>query len=317
MSPPVSWFVHARIALVVLLALNAVGAFLPGTALAAPAEQNFNAYWVQNHTETDLWSGPDAGATSFGRVKSFSYFKVLQPQQGPRLYVLNPLTEGTAWITAAAVGTSGEPPRSYFVKEPEPVAAAPPSESAAAGPPSTPGRIVGGANVRSRPVVAGDSLLSRLDHNTPVQVLEQVTGGDGEAWYRIDKGQFVHHSLVRLPRPFPPHPGKVIDADLQEPVMVTAYEDGKPVYSALALKGKVAWGTPTGFFRIQRRVANETMDSATLGIPRDGPGGYLLRDVLFTQYFTGDGASLHYNYWSVNFWYAVSHGCLWMNFADS
>ena len=79
----------------------------------------------------------------------------------------------------------------------------------------------------------------------------------------------------------------------------------------------IAFQTPTGVFRILRRVANETMDSATLGIPRTSPNGYYLKDVLYTQYFTGDGAALHYNYWRSNWGYAGSHGCLGMNFDDS
>jgi lipoprotein-anchoring transpeptidase ErfK/SrfK len=70
-------------------------------------------------------------------------------------------------------------------------------------------------------------------------------------------------------------------------------------------------------FTILRRVANETMNSDTIGIPRFGPGGYYLTNVLFTQYFTGDGASLHYNYWSGNWGYAASHGCLGLTYADS
>ena len=37
---------------------------------------------------------------------------------------------------------------------------------------------------------------------------------------------------------------------------------------------------------------------------------YYLTNVLFTQYFTPDGASIHYNYWSSNWGYAGSHGCL-------
>jgi len=39
--------------------------------------------------------------------------------------------------------------------------------------------------------------------------------------------------------------------------------------------------------------------------------------VLFTQYFTGDGASLHYNYWSSAWGYPGSHGCLGLTYADS
>jgi lipoprotein-anchoring transpeptidase ErfK/SrfK len=72
-----------------------------------------------------------------------------------------------------------------------------------------------------------------------------------------------------------------------------------------------------GLFSIIRRVANETMNSETIGIPRLGPGGYYLTNVLFTQYFTGDGASIHYNYWSSNWGYSASHGCLGLPYADS
>ncbi len=301
---------RARYGLAALAALALVVGLLsrPSSAIAASAEQAFQPYWVQNHTETELWSGPDGKATRFGRALQFSYFKVLQRQQSPRLYVFNPLSEGTAWIAAAAVGPSGEPPDWYFAKK---------GSSDSIGRINLPGRIVGGANVRSRPAVGDDDWLGRLGHNSPIQVLDEVTGEDGESWYRIADGQFVHHSLVRVPKPFPPHTGKVMVAELTQPVVVTAYEDGKAVYSAMAVKGTISWGTPTGFFTIVRRVANETMDSATLGIPRDGPGGYHLKDVLYTQYFTADGASIHYNYWSANFGYTGSHGCLGMSLDDS
>ncbi|HYW88653.1 MAG TPA: L,D-transpeptidase, partial [Chloroflexota bacterium] len=81
--------------------------------------------------------------------------------------------------------------------------------------------------------------------------------------------------------------------------------------------GRGALTTPTGNFSIIRRVANETMDSSTIGIPRDGPGGYYLTGVLYTQYFTNGGASIHYNYWSGNFGYPGSHGCLGLSYDDA
>ena len=234
---------------IAMLASAAVPLLPLRPTLAAPSEQAFAPYWVQNHTPTELWSGPDDRATSFGPVKPFSYFKVLQPQRGARLYVLNPLTEGTAWIPAAAVGPSGEPPASYLAPPP------PAAPTPAVGTLNVPGRIVGGANVRRRPVISPDTWVGRAGHNQAVQVLDEVTGGDGEAWYRIADEQYVHHSLVRLPRPFPPHPGKLIVAELNEPVIVTAYEDATLFYAALALKGTRAWGTPTGFFTIHLLVA--------------------------------------------------------------
>ncbi len=111
--------------------------------------------------------------------------------------------------------------------------------------------------------------------------------------------------------------GRWIDVDLAEPTLLTAYEDDRIVYTALALHGTILDQTPVGTYRIQRRVENETMDSSTLGVPRDAPGGYYLKDVLYTQYFTNDGAAIHYNYWSSNFGYSGTHGCLGVNLDDA
>jgi lipoprotein-anchoring transpeptidase ErfK/SrfK len=92
-------------------------------------------------------------------------------------------------------------------------------------------------------------------------------------------------------------------------------EDGQVVYTAGVTTGRPGFRTPTGTFSILYRVANETMDSSSIGIPRDSPGGYYLTGVLYTQYFTSDGAALHYNYWSPASafgGYPTSHGCVGM-----
>jgi lipoprotein-anchoring transpeptidase ErfK/SrfK len=137
-------------------------------------------------------------------------------------------------------------------------------------------------------------------------------------WYRTADGDYLPEGSVRVPRtPARTFAGRWIDADLREPAMLTAYDGDTPVLTALSIHGTGGRPTPVGLFRIIRRVANETMNSDTIGIPRFGPGGYYLTNVLFTQYFTGDGASLHYNYWSSNWGYAASHGCLGLTYADS
>jgi lipoprotein-anchoring transpeptidase ErfK/SrfK len=102
-------------------------------------------------------------------------------------------------------------------------------------------------------------------------------------------------------------PGRWIDVDLNEPAIVTAYEDGRVVYSTLTIYGIGDWETPLGTYTLDRRVANETMRGPT----------WHVTGVLFTQYFTGSGHSIHYNYWSANWGYRGSHGCLGMNYADS
>jgi lipoprotein-anchoring transpeptidase ErfK/SrfK len=85
----------------------------------------------------------------------------------------------------------------------------------------------------------------------------------------------------------------------------------------LTIIGRGNLATPTGTFSIIRRVANETMDSATVGIPRNSPNGYYLTNVLYTQYFLKTGQSIHYNWWSSNFGYPGSHGCLGLSYADA
>ena len=272
----------------------------PGASQPASAS-TASVSWVQNIRDTELWSGPDDKAISFGSMPAFSYFQVLAPQDGPRIKVQNPLG-GIAFITAKDLGPSGPPPAWYLDQKNRF---------------DIPARISGGANVRRTPGIADDNVVTQLGHNAAITILAEVKGSDGDTWYRIGQNEFVHESLVRKPSPFPAHPGNLIVAELTEPCLVTAYENGKPVYSTLSLKGTTSWGTPTGFFTILRRVENETMSSETLGIPRDGPGGYYLKDVLYTQYFTNDGASIHYNYWSSNWGYSGSHGCLGMSYDDA
>jgi hypothetical protein len=199
-----------------------------------------------------------------------------------------------------------------------------------------PGRVIGGANLRTWPVV-GDNLLKTLGHNAPVRALDSVLGDDGDEWYRVNGLDtktyepinlgYIHNSVIRLPRQHygivsadrQGEPDRHFEADLKEPAMLTAYEGGGPVWSTLTLKGTVAGQTPAGIHKVLWRVANETMTSERVypPIPRDAPGGYYLTGVLWTQYFTSDGASIHYNYWSSNWGYAGSHGCLGIGYNEA
>jgi lipoprotein-anchoring transpeptidase ErfK/SrfK len=92
---------------------------------------------------------------------------------------------------------------------------------------------------------------------------------------------------------------------------VTAYEGTKQVFTDLVSTGAAAKGqTPTGIFAINRRVANETMDSTTIGIPKGDPRYYRLENVLYTQYFDNAGSALHYAWWHNNFGQPMSYGCV-------
>ncbi|GEM_PF-766559 len=155
-------------------------------------------------------------------------------------------------------------------------------------------------------------------YNAQLTLTARVVTADGAELYVDQSGELVPAKILRVPRPPAAyHPGRWIDADLREPVLITAYENDHPVYTALAVKGTPNHPTQLGTFQIWRRVANERMRSDTIGIPLGSPGSYDITGVLFTQYFTHDGAALHYNYWRSNWGYTGSHGCLGMNYDDS
>ncbi|MDP9374947.1 MAG: L,D-transpeptidase/peptidoglycan binding protein, partial [Chloroflexota bacterium] len=89
----------------------------------------------------------------------------------------------------------------------------------------------------------------------------------------------------------------------------------KAVYTAVISSGKRGWETPTGTYHILRRVANETMTSESIGAEEY----YRLENVLYTQYFTGDGHALHYSWWKEpgSFGRPTSHGCVSETLADA
>ena len=277
--------------------LIAVGVALVAIALApwlgrvAHAEDT----WVQSHTTTELWSAPGPDAESFGKARQFSYFRVHSEQTEGRFYVYNPRTDNFAWVDAEALGPSSAPPANYL-EGPRVLETL-----------NVPARAVGSGNVWSEPIDDDAAWLRPRYHNQPLLVREAVEGYDGDTWYRLDDGNYVWSGGVRLPSPAGMRAGRWIDVSLRAPTMITAYDGGRAIYSALAIHGTIGWETPVGSFVLQRRVANERMR---------GPG-YDVSGVLFTQYFTGQGHSIHYNYWSSNFGYAGSHGCLGMNYADS
>jgi lipoprotein-anchoring transpeptidase ErfK/SrfK len=106
-----------------------------------------------------------------------------------------------------------------------------------------------------------------------------------------------------------------IDVDLRIPQHAVAMQGDLPLREALVTAG-LRGETLPGSYQILRRVYNETMDSRTIPGLKDK---YLLKNVLYTQYFTGDGAAIHYNWWGPpnGFGRPGSHGCLGMMFDDS
>ncbi len=124
------------------------------------------------------------------------------------------------------------------------------------------------------------------------------------------------------PAPAPPAiPGpqvageRWVDVDISRQT-ATAMLGDKPIYVAYVTTGKDGWDTPKGTWHILYRVADETMTSAAIGAEEY----YVLKHVLYTQYFTNAGHALHLNYWRDDYYFGhirSSHGCVGMRLADA
>lgn len=104
--------------------------------------------------------------------------------------------------------------------------------------------------------------------------------------------------------------GHWVDVNLSE-FYAIAYDSETPVYAAIIAAGRDG-KTPIGAFHVFYQVADEVMDSATVGIPKGGPEYYYLEQVLYTQYFKEGGYAIHGNYWTPPsaFGGFTSNGCV-------
>lgn len=270
---------------------------LGGAAMRAAGldPEAFKTQWIATFEETSLLTDPtlESSGPGVGPYRPFLHVG----SEGDFLKVWDPGHNRYGWLSGSVVGP-GDPPVWLAALE----------NAELVGLPARIAKPIFGEFPDPAP---------ELQHNQPAWIAARISAEDG-AYYLDEEGTAIPDSIVRLPTTPPQtYAGKWIDADLNEPVLLTAYEGEVPVYAALAVKGTGNFPTQRGYFPIQRRVANETMSSATIGIPLGTPGSYHLTGVLFTQYFTSDGAALHYNYWKSSWGYAGSHGCLGMNYDDS
>ena len=175
-------------------------------------------------------------------------------------------------------------------------------------------------NVRAAPSVDAPILSTTFARHT-VSVYELVTNpDDGGRWYRIGDGRYVSADYV-APFSAPPPPetfeGHWVDVNLSS-FYAIAYDGDRPIYSAIITAGRDD-RTPLGTYQIFYRVEDETMDSATVGIPKGDPEYYYLEHVMYTQYFKAGGFALHGNYWTPpsQFGGFTSNGCVGLIDADA
>lgn len=177
-------------------------------------------------------------------------------------------------------------------------------------------------NIRSAPRLNAPVVGTTYQRH-PITVYDQVRGDAVEGnpyWYRVGTDRYVTAAMVDplvIKTPTATFEGHWVDIDLSN-FYAVAYDGNKPVYAAMIIAG-LDNKTPTGTFKVLYRVRNETMDSATVGVPKGSPGYYYLPNVQYTQYFKDGGYALHGNYWSPPNAYGRygSHGCINLMNADA
>jgi lipoprotein-anchoring transpeptidase ErfK/SrfK len=98
-------------------------------------------------------------------------------------------------------------------------------------------------------------------------------------------------------------PQKMIDLNLSEQKLY-CYEDGALVFECWVATGKAGYRTRTGDFRIYAKDRYVDMRSS-----EGDAEPYEVLDVPFVNWFSG-GMAIHGCYWSSEYGYARSHGCV-------
>jgi hypothetical protein len=262
--------------------------------------------WAVTIGEASLRATPDLADNRFGFARVGTPLQVLNASSNGWTYVFNPHTQGTAYVASSLLGPGDAP--SEYVSKPAPPLIDELSESVV---------VTQDSILATYPSPVDSARFGPLTASSIEAVNGTVRGDDGALWYQTSDFYYLPANGVFQPSASDTYSGRWLRAVLVPTTKVVAFQGQTAVRSMLALRGIAVFPTPTGTFSILRRVPNETMDSMTLGIPHDSPYGYLVKNVLYTQYFTGDGASLHDNYWSSNFGGIGSHGCLGLSLADS
>jgi lipoprotein-anchoring transpeptidase ErfK/SrfK len=261
--------------------------------------------WAITTGEASLRAEPDIADNRFGFARAGTPLQILG-SSGQWTYVFNPHTQGTAYVASALLAPGDSPSR--YVTMPAPPLVDEFQDTIV---------VTQDSILATYPSPVDDARFGTVNASTIERVNGLVQGADGAPWYQTSDFYYVPANGVFRAGDSGSYTGRWLIATLLPITKVIAFQGQTPVRSMYALRGIAKFPTPVGTFSILRRVPNETMDSMTLGIPHDSPYGYLVKNVLYTQYFTPDGASLHDNYWSSNFGGIGSHGCLGLSLGDS
>jgi L,D-transpeptidase catalytic domain/Bacterial SH3 domain len=292
----------------VALGLLGVGlGLLPGVAAADrwATDARDPQVWVTTTSDASLRAEANINSERLALVRPGTRLRVLG-DQGDWVHVYDPRRDTTAYVYGALVAPTDPPGPFAYMPGP------PPDDEL-----DTTAIVTDDMTLSYYPTADPRAEAIPINASDRETVVGSVVADDGATWYVTDDGYYLPSDGVFLGSDPQDFGGRWIEVTLSGAAHGVAYEGGEPVRSFPVVKGTIKFPTQPGAWSIVRRVADETMDSATVGIPRNAPNGYYLQHVLYTQYFTGDGASLHYNWWAGAYGQAGSHGCLGLNLADS
>ena len=197
-----------------------------------------------------------------------------------------------------------------------------------------------GVVVRSKPSTQDGAVVRRLRNLQEVTILGAVVGeqwivGDQtwpmvphrwtRTWYQVEDG-FIYSAFIFVPEPGESSP--FVQSRAPRSIVVslgkqrlTVYLGEEAVYSAPVTTGKPGFETPVGIYTVGSwgRVFNETMTSTQAGI-MDPAEAYIVKNVLYTQYFDALGDALHLNWWQPEWVFGAqptSHGCVGLMLHDA
>ncbi|MDQ3548957.1 MAG: L,D-transpeptidase family protein [Chloroflexota bacterium] len=282
-----------------------------------------------------LTTGPTPSSFGDGTTIPRPASTAVPPSVTPVIPTMAPATPTEAPPTATPAATNTPSPRPTETTEaPTPTAVIPTETAAPTDTPVVPdlrddprweqairtpdGAVMGVViapelHIRDAPSLNAPIVGLTYERHT-VTVYELVANhDDGDLWYRIGGDRYVsawHIEPFAAPPPTRTYAGHWVDVNLTE-FYAIAYDGDTPVYAAIIAAGRDG-KTPVGEFHVFYRVADETMDSATVGIPKGDPAYYYLEHVLYTQYFKEGGYAIHGNYWTPPsaFGGFTSNGCV-------
>lgn len=161
----------------------------------------------------------------------------------------------------------------------------------------------------------------RMYYETTHWIKAVVTNAEGQIWYQVvdDKWNLLYYARAEHLRilgdddiapisPNIPNKNKSILVQLENQ-LVTAYEDGTPVFATPASTGGIfragTYTTPKGIFFTDYKRPSRHMAAGDLAA-----SGFDLPGVPWVQYITKSGISFHGTYWHNDFGRPRSHGCI-------